>query len=244
MFGLGNLIQPKDIQVINAQQKILPLDFLPAKESQLFIKIFRFYTWLLFKRRFKTVWLKQEYEPCPKCKTIYFLNHHSWWDGLIPLMLNEYRFRQQARALMEDRQIKEYPFFQRIGAFSINRDDPRKAVASLRYAVNSFERDRASLFIYPEGSITPVGSSMNFEGGLAWLSDKLPDVDLVPIAIHMHTIRYDKPELHLHVGRRLRVEDKLSSEERTERFEQKLDQMLSGLRQKSGFDDSEFEQFM
>jgi len=220
------------------------LDFIPAKESPLFIKLFRWYTWLLFKRRFKNVWLKQEYSPCSECKTIYFLNHHSWWDGLIPLLLNEFRFHQQARAIMEDKQMREYSLFQKIGAFSINREDPRKAITSLRYAVKSFERPHSSLFIYPEGSITHAGSTMDFEGGLAWLSDKLPDVDIVPIAIYMHTIRHDKPELHLHVGRHLHLDDELSSKERTTYFENTLDRMLSKLRQTAGFDNSEFERFL
>lgn len=220
------------------------MDFIPAKESPVFIKTFRLYTKLLFKWRFKTVWLKQEYEPCSECKTVYFLNHHSWWDGLIPLMLNEYRFRQQARAIMEDKQMKTYSLFQKIGAFSINRDDPRSAVTSLRYAVESFNRPHASLFIYPEGTITPAGSSMDFEGGLAWLHDKLDDVDFVPVGIYIHTIRYSKPELHLHVGRPVRMNKSLSNEEKTAQFERMLNQMLDELRRTAGFDDSEFEHFL
>lgn len=159
-------------------------------------------------------------------------------------MLNEYRFQQQARALMEDKQMRKYKLFQKIGAFSINRDDPRKAIISLRYAVNSFERDHSSLFIYPEGAITPTGSKMKFEGGLAWLHDKLEHVDFVPIGIYMHTIRHDKPELHLHVGRPMKVKDGLSSDEKTMQFEQTLDQMLDDLRSQAGFDDSEFERFL
>jgi 1-acyl-sn-glycerol-3-phosphate acyltransferase len=220
------------------------VDFIPAKKSPAFIKVFRLYTKLLFKWRFKKVWLKQEYEPCSECKTVYFLNHHSWWDGLIPLMLNEYRFGQQARALMEDKQMKTYALFQKIGAFSINRDDPRSAITSLRYAVESFERSNASLFIYPEGTITPVGTSMNFEGGLAWLHNKLDDVDFVPVGIYMHTIRHNKPELHLHVGHPVRINKSLSTEEKTAHFEKVLDQMLDELRQTAGFDDSGFEWFL
>jgi 1-acyl-sn-glycerol-3-phosphate acyltransferase len=199
---------------------------------------------MLFKRRFKNVWLKQEYEPCSDCKTIYFLNHHSWWDGLIPLLLNEFCFHQNARALMEDKQIKQYPLFQKIGAFSINRNDPRKAITSLRYAVDSFQREHSSLFIYPEGKITPAGLSMNFEGGLAWLSDKLPSVDIVPIGIYMHTIRHAKPELHLQVGNAVGIDESMSSEERTILFEETLDHILQNLRQNAGFDDSEFERFL
>jgi len=220
------------------------VDFIPAQESTLFMKAFRIYTRWLFKRRFSAVWLKQEYEPCSVCKTVYYLNHHSWWDGLIPFLLNEYRFHQQARALMEDKQMKKYKFFRKIGAFSINRDDPRKAITSMRYAVQSFQRDRASLFIYPEGKITPVGSSMDFEGGLAWLSDKLPDVHFVPVGIYMHTIRSDKPELHLHVGSPNRFNESMSNDERTRLFEETLDHILDELRNKAGYDDSEFERFI
>ncbi|WP_138430009.1 lysophospholipid acyltransferase family protein [Fodinibius saliphilus] len=220
------------------------MDFIPAQESSLFIKGFRLYTWLLFKRRFKKVWLKQEYSPCSECKTVYYLNHHSWWDGLIPFLLNEFRFHQQARALMEDKQMREYPFFQKIGAFSINRDNPRNALPSLRYAVQSFERDQASLFIYPEGTITPAGSSMNFEKGLTWLHKRLNEVDFVPVGIYMHTIRHDKPELHLQVGRPAKINDKTTGDERTRHFENTLDSILDELHTTAGFDDSEFERFV
>lgn len=219
------------------------MDFIPAKESPLFIKIFRIYVRLLFKRRFKRVWIRQEYHPNEKSRSIYYLNHHSWWDGIIPLLLNEYRFQQHARALMEDKQMKQYGFFKKIGAFSINREDPKKAVTSLRYAVQSMQRNNASLYIYPEGSITPAGSELSFEGGLAWLHDKLPDVDFVPIGIYMHTIRGDKPELHLHVGQKVVMDAGLGIDSKTQIFEQKLATLLQELQETAGFDDSIYERF-
>jgi hypothetical protein len=85
---------------------------------------------------------------------------------------------------------------------------------------------------------------MNFEDGLSWLHDKLDNVDFVPIAIHMHTIRHDKPELHLHVGRLVRLDDDLQRKTKTTRFEEVLDQMLAELRKTAGFDDSGFERFL
>lgn len=198
---------------------------------------------LLFKRRFHQVWLRQEYHPKKDAKTIYYLNHHSWWDGLIPLLLNEFCFHQEARAMMEDKQMRKYSFFKKIGAFSINRNDSRSAVTSLRYAVESFERDHSCLFIYPEGTITPAGSQMDFEGGLGWLANQLPEVDVVPIGIYMHTIRHEKPELHLQVGPAVDVDQSLSKNEKTALFEHKLDDVLNKLRQKAGFDDSHYKRF-
>lgn len=220
------------------------VDFIPAKESRLFIRIFRIYIKLLFKRRFKKVWLKQEYVPQENSRTVYYLNHNSWWDGIIPLMLNEYRFKQQARALMEDKQMKEYSFFKRIGAFSINLNDPRKVIASLRYAVKSMGRPNSCLFIYPEGKIQPAGSSLNFKKGLSWLHGKVSNVDFVPIGIYIHTIRHDKPELHIKVGKPTHIDQTESNIKKTAIFEQSLSKLLAELKSTAGFDDSDYKTFL
>jgi 1-acyl-sn-glycerol-3-phosphate acyltransferase len=145
---------------------------------------------------------------------------------------------------MEDRQIQQYSFFQKIGAFSINRQDPRKAVTSLRYAVESMQRSHSCLFIYPEGNITPAASDLSFEGGLAWLHSKLPNVDFVPIGIYMHTIRSDKPELHLLVGGKVNMGQELDKESKTNLFEQKLTSLLEELHQTAGFDDDPYERLV
>lgn len=208
------------------------------------MRFFRVYTRLLFKRRFKKVWLRQEYDPVRENRTVYYLNHHSWWDGLIPFLLNEYHFKQNARALMEDKQMRRYGLFRKIGAFSINRDDPRKAITSLRYAVQSMQREHASLFIYPEGKIRPEATPMHFEGGLAWLHSKVPEVDYVPVAIHINTIRHDKPELFLYVGPEAQIPDGLTNEETTKLFEQKLEKLLETTRATAGFEDEGFKRFV
>lgn len=145
---------------------------------------------------------------------------------------------------MEDKQMRQYSFFKKIGAFSIDRDDPRKAITSLRYAVQSMKREGASLFIYPEGKINPPGSDMSFEGGLAWLHSKAPNVDFVPIGIYMHTIRHDKPELHLHIGEAVDLDQGLNNDEKTKHLENKLSQILKQLKNTSGFDDTPYERFV
>lgn len=145
---------------------------------------------------------------------------------------------------MEDRQMQKYSFFQKIGAFSVNRENPKSTIRSLRYALTSLQRPNASLFIYPEGKITPPGSKLRFESGLSWLSKQLPDIDIVPIGIYMHTMRYHKPELHLHIGTSIYIEQELSNKERNQLFEETLEAILANLRQKGGFDDSAFERLI
>ena len=36
--------------------------------------------------------------------------------------------------MMDEQGLRQYPFFRRIGAFSVNRDKPRDMLASLQYA--------------------------------------------------------------------------------------------------------------
>lgn len=210
------------------------LNFIPAKESKWFINLFDWYVRLLFRRRFKHVLMDQHYQPGNKSKTIYYLNHTSWWDGLIPLLLNQKYFHQNARAMMEYKQMREHPFFKKIGAFSVNPDDPRSSVRSLRYAVESINRPNSSLFIYPEGKIVPFSSEKpQFRKGLGWISNQCPEVEVVPIGIYLHTARYDKPELFICVGKAVPVDHSMDSSVLNEIFEEKMGELLKILQKEA-----------
>ncbi|MGF1669275.1 MAG: lysophospholipid acyltransferase family protein [Balneolaceae bacterium] len=188
--------------------------FIPAQESPLFIRLFTFYMNWFFRFRFKHVWLAQNYYPGPGDKTIYFLNHTSWWDGLIPLFLNENLFKQKGRAMMEDNQMLKYRFFKKIGAFSIHLENPKSALVSLRYAIKSMQRPNSSLYIYPEGEIRPFSANKpDFKNGLAWLCEQLPDVDVVPVGVYMHSMKYSKPELMLYIDQPIDLDRSAGTDE-------------------------------
>lgn len=217
------------------------MNIIPADESPFFIWFFDHYTKWSLKRRFKQVWVKQEYHPAMDSKTIYFLNHNLWWDGLIPLYLNRHFLHQNARALMEDKQMRQYTFFSKIGAFSIDLDNPKSSLYSLRYALESMQRDNASLFIYPEGKITPASDSEpKFKQGLAWLYTNCEDIDFVPIAIYSHFIRSSKPELYLSIGKSVNHNKQLGRSDLTELFQRDIHQILLSVREVAGFTDKGF----
>ena len=220
------------------QSNIIP--FIPAQESAGFIFFFRQYVKWLFKRRFHRIWIHQEYKPLPDDKTVYFLNHSSWWDGLIPFLLNEFLFHQNGRAMMEDKQMINYGFFKKIGAFSVNRDDKRKALRSLRYALESLKRNNASLFIYPQGKIVPEHyTNLEFENGIGWLHNKCPDCQFVPVSLTMHTMRSDKPELFINISKQVELDTGLSVQERTKQLQHILQSDLESLWILSSIDNPE-----
>jgi len=202
--------------------------FIPAKESRFFIIFFDVVVRLLCKLRFSGVYLKQRYSPSSHSRTIYYLNHSSWWDGLIPLLLNQKCFHQQARAIMEDKQMRDHGFFKRIGAFSVNLENPKSAVRSLRYAVESLKRPHSSLFIYPEGEIRPFSlENPEFKSGLSWIVSKLPKLDVVPISIYFTFTEGSKPTLYLQVGKPVETQIISDISEKTIQFERELQTLLS-----------------
>jgi len=209
-------------------------NFIPANESKWFISIFDLYVRNLFWRRFKNIAIDQQYQPGKKSKTIYYLNHTSWWDGLIPFLLNQKLFKQNARAIMEDKQMRQHKFFSKIGAFSVNLSEPRAALKSLRYAVDSMKRPNSSLFIYPEGKIVPFSiQKPQFQKGLGWIAGRSPGSDIVPIGIYIHTARHDKPELFLKVGSPVEFNSEQSSDELNLLFEKEMQQVLIDLQDKA-----------
>lgn len=208
--------------------------FIPANESTWFIALFDLYVRNLFRRRFKHIAIDQHYRPSPDSKTIYYLNHTSWWDGLIPLLLNRKLFRQNARAMMEEKQMKKYSFFRKIGAFSVNLDDPKSSVKSLRYALKSLERPNASLYIYPQGQITPYQSvNLDFKKGLGWIAARSADTDVVPVGIYITPARYARPELFIHIGEQVKIDYSLDSTVLNEIFEEHMQKNLTALQREA-----------
>jgi len=222
-----------------------PEPFIPAKESRFFITFFDVVVRLLCKLRFSGVYLKQAYTPSENSRTIYYLNHTSWWDGLIPLLLNQKCFHQRARAMMEDKQMIEHGFFKRIGAFSVSLENPKSIIRSLRYAVESMKRPNASLFIYPEGEIKPFSlEKPEFKSGLSWIVSKYSVPDVVPIAIYFTTAKSSKPALFLQVGKPVGKSDTNNLSEKTLRFEKELQTLLLNTVDMAHNDPGQFRKFV
>ena len=203
--------------------------FLPAKENSLFLKVFGTWVQWMFKLRFHRVDIQQEYCPDNDRVTLYYGNHTSWWDALIPLLLNQTRLKQQARAMMDLEQVQKHPFFPLIGVFSVDVTEPRGAIRSLRYALESFQRPRASLYLYPEGTLHhPLSDPLihPFKPGMEWIVRQAYDegiaLDVVPLTIHMHTMKSQRQHCVIHVGPALEAPETLSTKE----FEETLRRQL------------------
>lgn len=144
---------------------------------------------------------------------------------------------------MEDKQMIKYPFFRKLGAFSVNLENKRSVIRSLRYALSSLEKPRAALYIYPEGTITPASQQKpDFQQGLAWLAQKTKQTDFVPVAVYIHTLRHSKAELYISIGNETVFDNSLNRKDLNNIFENEIHDLIKGTKEVAGFDDQGFRQ--
>jgi 1-acyl-sn-glycerol-3-phosphate acyltransferase len=131
---------------------------------------------------------------------------------------------------MDEKQLRKYPFFRKLGAFSVDRSHPRNALNALEYAVDALQQDHSSLYIFPQGKIeSEFINPMKFEWGLAWLYRSLPNVDFVPIATTLNTRYSEKPRLFISIGTPMRSNE-TDRKKLTGIFEQSTTDLLSHIR--------------
>jgi hypothetical protein len=146
------------------------------------------------------MYIRNQYVRSNHKSTLYICNHHYWWDGLTPLVLNEFIFHQKARAVMEDKQMIEFPFFSKIGAFSINRENPKSALKSMKYGSDWLNESNTCLFLYPEGKFSKPTDRISIEPGITKLLDWSPDCDLVNISMFISYQSGDKPDFFIDIS--------------------------------------------
>lgn len=177
---------------------------LKAKKSFWFEKLFAVYNRNLLKRRFYSFQIQNLENLLRRDKSIpliIYANHSSWWDGLILFeILKNLDFENYV--LMEEKQLLNFKFFRRLGAFSIIRDKPFEIKKSLRYILKLLTNgSNKTLLIFPQGQIFPNDRRpLQFFEGLTYLCETIPKCGLIPCSIRIEFLGEFKPEIFVHFG--------------------------------------------
>lgn len=208
---------------------------LEAKKSVWFEKVFAVYNQNLIKRRFHSLQvsgLEFLRDKDARMPLIIYANHSSWWDGLVAFEL----FRQaklDAFCLMEEKHLKKLFLFQRLGAFSIVRENPREAVKSINYAVELLKKTGGTLLMFPQGEIVSYDSRpIKFYTGLSRIIAQIGKVYAVPMAMRYEFLGEFKPQIFVKIGQPELIEtDKnFKAKEKTNVFAERLTKNLDKLK--------------
>ncbi|MCA1058473.1 lysophospholipid acyltransferase family protein [Rossellomorea aquimaris] len=157
-------------------------------------------------------------------------NHSSWWDGLMVFYLNQTIINEDSYAMMSQKGMEDYPFFKKLGAFSVNPYSPKDLVVSLKFAERCLQENK-TVWIFPQGKEEHLEKRpISFMSGPGYLYERNPDITITMVTFY-YTFRHDqRPELFIRISDvEENVDDPSSRAERTELLrhllERKVDEM-------------------
>lgn len=133
-------------------------------------------------------------------------NHSSWWDGFFVYHLNKTFFQRKLYLMMLESQLKRYPFFQKLGAFSIDQKNPKKILDSLKYSTLSLkmEGNNCLLTIFPQGELLPDYAALKLNNGLekviSWYGAKL---NVLPLSMKIIHLKEQRPQFFFSFGKNI-----------------------------------------
>ncbi len=133
---------------------------------------------------------------------VVFLNHASWWDPLVALLLSREFFEsRQSFAPIDAVTLKRYGVFRRLGFFGIEKNTARGARAFLRTSRKILSSSRHALWITPQGRFIDVRERpLRLQEGLGALAAREPQAVFVPLAIEYPFWTEPRPEILIAFG--------------------------------------------
>lgn len=204
MKSNGQLIEPRPVV-----RKPQGRENVPAI-SPFLLRWFTWYARRYIRRHFHAVRVTPLGLP-PACRglpVVIYLNHASWWDPLICVLLKDCFFpNRRAFAPIDARMLERYAFFKKLGFFPVQREGRRGAEEFLRRSTTILDSAENVLFITPEGRFVDVRERpVRFAKGIGHLAARAERVAFVPLAIEYVFWEARLPEVLVQFGAPLELQ--------------------------------------
>ncbi|HMF36402.1 MAG TPA: phytoene desaturase family protein [Isosphaeraceae bacterium] len=181
-----------------------------ARRSPLLVRFFirhvkRFY----LARNFHAVRLSRSGRlgPLPAGPLIVVLNHPSWWDPLVGMVLTELFPNRAHFAPMEADALRRYRIFDRMGMFGVERETRRGAREFLRTSCAILARAGTALWITAQGRFADARERPpGVQPGVAHLARRLKQAVILPVALEYPFWEERYPEALARFGQAIVVE--------------------------------------
>lgn len=182
---------------------------IPARYSPFVTRMFERHVRSMFRRNFHAVRFAEETAPVLRgaCEDdrplIVAMNHSSWWDPLVPLVLSEdFLHDRIPLAPMDAEQLEKFGFFRRLGIFGMDPDDPASLEAMAEYVGRHLrEVERAVFLITPQGRFADARSPIRLRPGISAIAAEAERAgrrpNVVCLAIEYAFWLEKKPEVFL-----------------------------------------------
>ena len=189
--------------------------------------VFDIYLKRLLRSSFKEFRVINELPKFDKSKSLIVTpNHFSWWDGFFIYWLNKKMLNKKLFIMMLEEQLKRYWFFKKLGCYSIDLNDSRKMITSLKHTMDLATKPDNVIAIYPQGEIQPYEKRpIVLREGINFLSNKCEtDFQIMPVSFKINYANERLPMVYARLGKLLNSKDiKINPQIFNEEFIKNLD---------------------
>lgn len=215
---------------------------LPANKSVYVERAFHAYTRRYLRRSFHNIHLLGE-PPAADTENLPLLvclNHSSWWDLLFGFYLGHELIPGDNYGVMDERQLRRYRFFTRLGVIGVDRTSLHGAKEFLTYTEGLLKGQSRALWLTPQGDMrSSYERPLRFQPGLGHLAERLGDFRLLFIALHYEFWNERLPEAFVSLSPVQRIQIDLDTfqrrafvQEQERGLEVHLDTLLEKARQR------------
>ena len=174
-----------------------------ARKSAWFERLFAIYNRNLIARRFEGLRVAglEHLQGRPRVSPLLlYANHSSWWDGLVAFQVGRTCALDQY-VMMEEKQLRAYPLFRRLGAFSVVRESPREAARSIEYARRLLHGTNRALWIFPQGETRPNDDRpLELYTGAARIIQRTGEIYAAPVGMRYEFLEEFRPDILVRIG--------------------------------------------
>ncbi|HSP44780.1 MAG TPA: lysophospholipid acyltransferase family protein [Chthoniobacterales bacterium] len=162
---------------------------------------------------------------------VIFVNHASWWDPLLWIVLKaEFFPARRAFAPIDSMALARYKILSRLGFFGVEQKTGRGAIQFLRTAEKILRVPGQILALTPQGRIADSRERpVRFEPGLGYLATRAGNAVFLPVASEFVFWEERLPEILVRFGAPIRTEQIGDAESATLFFEHELEAVQDAL---------------
>ena len=132
-----------------------------------------------------------------KTPVILYANHNGWLDGY--LMFHAVT-KLGIRALDWIEEFDTFPLFAKVGGMRFTRGDIIGRANTIRATIKLMRSEGRSLVVFPEGVLHRPGDVLPFGRALETVAKKVPNADMIPVAIVYELSMHERPEAWISFG--------------------------------------------
>jgi 1-acyl-sn-glycerol-3-phosphate acyltransferase len=136
------------------------------------------------------------------------LNHPSWWDPLIGIVLSRALADREQFAAIDAVAVQQYRFFTKLGFVGVDTKSLRGAAGFLRAGTALLSQPRSVFWVTAQGRFTDVRERpLALQSGVGHLAARLNAGIVLPIALEYTFWTESTPEALVRIGEPLRITD-------------------------------------